>query len=249
MMCQIRRILLMLAAIPALSVSVAVAGPLLPVQQVGLADVSLLQNQVSYNDSTYVLTIFSYASQLKGASSMASTPGQSYVGGGTPADTARDQMLSIQLDAAGNFVSGTVTIGFGNTSRSGSPNYNAAAFGFSWTGTVTGFGYTNDGARMNATWTMNADQYRNMPAAYSLFVNNYLAGAAGGIDIGRQGGWVSVGTQPGGGANFANGNFSWTDATVDVYAVPLPAGLWLLGSGLALLAPAMRRRVAVAQNA
>ena len=191
-----------------------------------------------------------------------STSAQShFLTGGVP-----DVLLSIQVRngtggyAAGSFVSGVVSIGFGT------------ATGFNrwkWDGTITALGSqsrTSPGTIIDARWTVSADQYQNLPSTLSQYVNSYLAGGTGGIMISSTADWGSA-------ANFGNdwvfgGNqtnpstvtglntyrtgmtspIQQTASTIsaDIFAspVPEPSEALLLLAGLALLVPLARVRQA-----
>lgn len=206
--------------------------------------------------STGLLRIFSGGSSLaEGAVAGGSSQTQSYFSAG---DTIPDLMISILIDnSTGVWMGGSVSIGYGN---------NAALPRYSWAGDVTDFGFQNDGKFFDATWNVSADQYQNMPGTMSQFVNGYLADGPGGIKISNSYGF--------GTGSFASdwifGSAAQTTTalngyigaletplranstvTVDVFAtpVPLPAAVWLLGSGLvALGSMTLRRRVGKEQE-
>lgn len=83
----------------------------------------------------------------------------------------------------GRFVSGTVSIAAGPATPGVQPQW-------SWTGTLNDFGIASDGKSYDASWTLNADTYLNMPADMldnplypNEFTNGWLAGHTGGIKI------------------------------------------------------------------
>lgn len=173
-------------------------------------DVSLSQNWIVYDHNgvdadTGLFRVVSLGSTLNKVAGGASgtTQGQSYTGTG---DSTADVMFSVQLNnITGAFEGGTVSIGFGN---------NASAAGFSWQGTVTGFGFLDNGGSFDATWTLNSDQYRNLPAAFSNFTNGAYSGAPGGMKINNTNG-------------LGAGN-SWSGVL---------GRDWVIGSGLVSTAP------------
>lgn len=223
-------------------------------------DVTLNQNWIVYDHNgvdadTGLFRVVSLASTLNKASGGA-TQGQSYAG---PGDSTADLMFSVQLNnLTGAFEGGTVSIGFGN---------NASAAGFSWQGTITGFGLLDNGTSFDATWTLNSDQYRNMPVAFSNFTDGAFSGAPGGIKINTTAGfgsgnswssvlgrdWVlgtSVQTSTAQITPFLVGLDALGGTTgriqlnntvqIDAF-VPLPGAAWLLVSGLGILIPVARR--------
>ncbi|MGB0126516.1 MAG: hypothetical protein WBP72_02675, partial [Rhodocyclaceae bacterium] len=145
-------------------------------------DVTLNQNWIVYDHNgvdadSGLFRVVSLGSTLNKGSG-GPTQGQSYAGTG---DSTADVMFSVQLNnITGAFEGGTVSVGFGN---------NASAAGFSWQGTITGFGFLDNGRSFDATWTLNSDQYRNMPAAFSNFTNGAYSGAPGGMKITNTGGF------------------------------------------------------------
>jgi hypothetical protein len=214
--------------------------------RVALSTPYLIYDHNGVNASTGLLRVLANTSTLvEGASNQL----QSYLGAG---DSIPDLMLTIQVDnTTGAFAGGSVSIGFGNA---------AAVPRFSWQGAITNFGFQSGTSTIfDATWTMSADQYQNMPGTMSQFVDGYLTGGSGGLKISSSAAW-------GGGANFANDwifaanpNSSSIDGFtggltsplrtasnigVDVFAspVPLPAAVWMLIGGLGVLAPLARRR-------
>lgn len=226
---------------------------------VSFTSVYLAYDHDGVSANTGLLRVVANTSTLnEGAAAGGSTQLQSYLAAG---DSIPDVMLSFQVRngtggfTAGTLVGGSVSIGFGNA---------AASPRFSWTGTVNQFGWaTGIGTIFDATWSVGADQYQNLSAAnFPQFVNGFLSGGSGALKLTSSASW-------GAGANFSNdwvfginpaSNTNLNDyraemtspvqtnstITADVWAspaaVPLPAGLWILGSGLLALAPAVRRR-------
>jgi hypothetical protein len=180
---------------------------------------------------------------------------QSYLGAG---DSIPDLVLTLDVNnVTGALLGGSVSIGFGNAT--GAPR-------FSWQGAVTNFGFAAPGSTGNifdATWTMTSDEYQNMPAGLSQFVNGYLTGGSGGIKINSVAAWGAAanfgndwvfGANAGSGTNgnpflaaFTGGltNPLRVNTTIqaDVFAspVPVPAAVWLFVSALGLLTPMARR--------
>ena len=207
----------------------------------------LIYDHNGANATTGRLRIVTGSTTLnEGAAAGGTTLTQSYYALG---DSIPDLMLTIDVNnSTGAFVNGSVSIGFGNTQK------------FSWTGAVTNFGFLSNGASFDATWNVGSDQYVNMPATLSQFVNGYLTGGTGGIKIANSNGvgganiwaadWIrgTAATTNPNLTNFTGGlttpNKTNSTVSVDVFAtpVPLPGAVWLLGSGLAVFAPIVRRR-------
>jgi hypothetical protein len=229
-------------------------------------DVTLNTNYIIYDHNgidadTGLFRVVSMGSTLNAASGGTPTPQtQSYAGIG---DSLADVMLSVQINnVTGVFEGGTVSIGFGN---------NTANPRFSWQGYITNFGYLDNGTQFNARWAMASDQYQNMPANYAQFVNNYLTsslgGKLGGINITNSAGFgtlyswasalgkdwvfgtgVTATSTPANIAPFVVGldaaNLRIQSAsTVQADAfVPIPGALWLMLSGLGMIASFARRK-------
>lgn len=227
---------------------------LLGVQQ-NFPDVTLNASTMIYdangiNASTGLLRVVSLGALLSRASG-ASTPAQSYTGAG---DSVADVMLSFAINnntgaLVNNVTYNKVTIGFGNAAVA-SPS----AFGFSWQGQITQFGFNATGTAFDARWTMTTDQYQALPAGFSTFTNGGFNGRPGGMlisntqQVAAAGNiwafdWVR-GTFAGtSGSNYAaqiapyvagiNKNANRANSTIaaDVF-LPLPASGWMLLSGL-----------------
>jgi hypothetical protein len=171
-------------------------------------------------------------------------------------DSIPDVLLSIQVHngsggfAAGSFVSGLVSIGYGNSTT---------ANRWQWNGTITALGSQSGtgGTILDARWNVTADQYQNMPSNMSQFINGYLSGGTGGIKIGSSAAWGTLsagnftndwvyGTELSEDNNMAGYRQGMTSPiiqtdskiTVDIFAspVPEPATGWLMIIGLALMA-------------
>jgi hypothetical protein len=229
-------------------------------------DISLTGAYLAYdnnavNSTTGLLRVVASAATLnEGAAAGGSTQIQSYLSSG---DTVPDVMLSFQVRngtggfTAGSLAGGTVSITMGNTTTA--PRY-------SWTGTVNSFGFAaGAGTIFDATWSVTNDQYQSMPAGLSQFVNGFLTGGTGALKLTSSAAWGTTtnfgndwiyGTNPSSNANLAGFRTGMTgqtetnsSVTADVWAtaapatVPLPAGVWLFGSGLLALSPALRRRI------
>jgi hypothetical protein len=224
----------------------------------------LIYDHDGVNSTTGLLRVVAATSVLnEGAATGGSTQSQAYLSAG---DTTPDVVLSIQVRngtggfSAGTLVGGSVSVGFGNA---------IASPRFSWTGNITALGSTGGpGTIFDALWTVgtgaSGDHYQNMPASMGQFVDGFLAGGSGGIKLTSSAAF-------GGSANFgndwiygtspqnstlapyrvgmvANPVLTVSTITADVFAeppaaiVPLPPALWLLGSGLLVLAPIARRK-------
>jgi hypothetical protein len=203
----------------------------------------LVYDHNAVNASTGLLTIYTGASTLnEGAGAGGSSVTQAYLGA---SDTIPDLMMQIQINnSTGAWLGGSVGITYGNV---------AANPRFAWTGNITNFGFQNDGKLFDATWNVTNDQYQNMPGTLSQFINGYLTGSSGGIKFSNSYGfgtgsfasdWIfgsSAATTTalnsyitGLDAGFLRAN---STVTADVFTtpVPLPAAIWLLGSGLLAL--------------
>jgi hypothetical protein len=247
-----------LAAVFGLGVAGAAQADLLGTVQT-FPDITLGVNYLIYDHdgvdaNTGLLRVYSGAATLQegvvGQGNTSDT--ESYFG---PGDSIPDLTLSFQIGnglgslAAGSFVAGTVSIGFGNAV--GEPRY-------SWQGNVTDFGFLSNGKNFDATWIVGSDQYVNMPAGLSQFVNGYLTGGAGGIKIANSAGfttqsfgndWVFA-TSP---TNSAINGFiggltnpirTSSSVSIDAFATPVPEldSVWYMALGLAVIAPIARRR-------
>lgn len=227
--------------------------------------VTLNQNYLIYDHNgidadSGLFRVVSMGSTLSTVANSPANPGstatQLYAGNG---DSVADVMLSLQINnITGAFEGGSVTIGFGN---------NTATPGFSWTGTVSQFGYLDNGTAFDARWTLNSDQYQNMlaNAYFADYVDGHFSGAAGGIKVSNSAGFgtynwasaldkdwvfgtnVSRGT-PANIASFvtgldATGSRIQTNSTVMVDAfVPIPGALWLMMDGIGVIAQFTRRK-------
>ncbi|GEM_PF-2444720 len=166
----------------------------------------LIYDNNGVNSTTGLLRLVSFSSTLnEGTAAGNSTLTQLYTGGLTPADTTPDLMLSIAINrATGAWVSNStynkVSIGFGNSVV---PNGAGTTPGFKWTGNVTAFGWQENltstpnneyGTHFDAKWTMTGDDYEDMPANMSQFVDNVLTTAmasySGGIKISNSAGFA-----------------------------------------------------------
>lgn len=233
-------------------------------------DVTLNNSYIVYDHNgvdsdTGLFRIVSYGSTLSTVANSAANPGsttqQSYSGAG---DSNPDVMLTAHINnVTGAFEGGSVSIGFG-TGTSGQK--------FSWQGTISEFGYLDNGTQFDARWTLNSDLYQNLPANayFADYVNGHFSGAVGGIKINNSAGFgtynwatalgkdwvygtgVTSSSTPSGIAPFVTG----LDATsqriqlgstvmVDAF-VPIPGALWLMMGGLGMIAPFARRKPAAA---
>lgn len=212
----------------------------------------LIYDHNGVNATTGRLTVVSGGVQLaEGAAAGGSTVTQSYFGTG---DSVPNVIFNIDVNnTTGAFAGGSLSIGFGNAT--GAPRW-------SWQGVLTNFGSIGapgSGTIFDATWTMSADQYQNMPATMAQFVNGALVGATGGLKINSSAAWGSTanfgtdwiyGSSPNSPtialytAGLSSPLYTSSTVLVDVFTtpVPLPAAAWLFISGLGLLAPIVRRR-------
>lgn len=229
------------------------AAPVNPPVVQSFPDITLGASSVTYDANgvdanTGLLTVTSSSATLQeGAAAGGSSDTQSYLGdidgiAGGAIDTAKDLTLTFHVRnglggfTAGDFVGGSVTIGFGLPFIVPSvvqPQY-------SWHGTVTDFGFEDTGANawkyFDAAWTVTSDTYVNMPAGMEQFVNGYLTGGSGGIKINL----TSAVTA----SQFSTDWSRTSGVAVDVFASPVPEvdSVWLLAAGLAVLVPVARRR-------
>jgi hypothetical protein len=217
---------------------------------------TIVYDHDAVNATTGQLIVVATASTLT-ASTGGPSVTQNYAGDSPP----KDLMLTINVNnSTGALVSGTVSVAMGDVTT---------AAGWSWLGNVTQFGFADptkstSGTIFDARWHMTSDQYQHMPANMSQFVNGFLTGRNGGLDLLSSSAWGGVGT---GKANFgddwvygANPNdpnlstfvaglqnplliTSTVNSDVWVAPVPVPAAVWLLLSGLGFVAPAARRRL------
>jgi hypothetical protein len=204
--------------------------------------------------NTGLLRLVSGASTLtEPGSAGGSSATQTYLGAG---DSIPDVLLSIQVHngaggfAAGSFVSGLVSIGYGNSTTTNR---------WQWNGTITALGSQSGtgGTILDARWNVTADQYQNMPSNMSQFINGYLSGGTGGITIRSSAAWGNLsagnftndwvyGPDPSENNNMASYRQGMTkpiiqtnsSITADIFAspVPEPATGWLLLIGLAPIA-------------
>jgi hypothetical protein len=148
-------------------------------------DVTLDNSYIIYDhngvdSNTGLFRIVSMGSTLNKALGVA-TPKQLYSGSG---DIAPAVMISAQLDnVTGAFKGGNVSITTGNIDP-----LNPAAPRFSWLGTVSEIGFLDNGTQFDARWTLNSDQYQNMPSGFTEFTNGSYSGSTGGITIGNTAG-------------------------------------------------------------
>jgi hypothetical protein len=246
-------------------------GALLGVVQ-SFPDVSLGNNYIVYDHNgvdadSGLFRIVSLSSTLNKATGVA-TAAQNYVFGESPATA--DVMLSVQIsNVTGAFEAGSVTIGLGNANPA-----TPTAPRFSWQGAISAFGFLDDGTQFDARWTLNADQYLNMPSAFSNFVNGTYSGTAGGIKINNSSGfgagnsWAAMLGRDwvfGTGVQTSTAQITPYLAGLDAIGspagrvqlnstviadafVPLPAAAWLLLGGLGLFAPFGRRKALAASR-
>ncbi len=252
--------LLSLAALIAPSAHAALLGVTQSYPDASLSGVTIIYDHNGGAGGQGRLIVVATGSTLNRAAGAGnSTTTQLYAGAGD--SLPYEEMFTIDINnQTGAFISGTVSINLGNAN----PN----AQRFSWTGTVTNFGFANDGRAFDARWTMTADTYTGLPAAFSNFVNGYLTGIQGGIILSNPIGFA-VASGFNASMTGASGNFNrdWifgsspSAATLSAYTtglttpilitngsltadvfVPLPGAVLLFGSGLAGLVPWLRRR-------
>lgn len=217
----------------------------------------LIYDHDAVNSTTGLLRIVAGSATLnEGSAAGGSNAVQSYFGAG---DSIPDVLFSIQVRngtggfTAGSFVSGVVSIGFGNSTT---------ANRWKWDGTVTALGSQIGaaGTIVDATWTMTGDQYQNMPGNMNQFVNGLLTGQSGGIKVQSSAAlsatanfsndWV-YGPTPTVNANLNNFRIGMTSPnqvnstiTSDIFvsAVPEPETTLMMLIGLGLLVPLARMR-------
>lgn len=231
-------------------------------------DVTLNTNYIIYDHNgvdsdTGLFRVVSMGSTLSTVANSAANPGstatQLYAGTG---DSLADVMLSVQINnLTGAFEGGTVSIGFGNNTTN--PR-------FSWQGTISEFGYLDNGTQFDARWTLTSDLYQNLPANayFADYVDGRFSGALGGIKINNSAGFgtyswatalgkdwvygtgVTSSSTPANIAPFvtgldaANQRIQMASAVqVDAF-VPIPGALWLMMGGLGIIAPFARRKPA-----
>jgi hypothetical protein len=242
---------LLLAAGVAGNARAALIGVTASNPEVTLTSPYLIYDHNGFDASTGLLRIVAAASTVfEGAAAGGSSQAQSYFGAGDPIP---DLMLTIRVDnTTGAFAGGNVSIGFGNSTT---------APRFSWQGAITNFGFqAGTGTIFDATWDFTGDQYQNMPSNMSQFVDGYLAGRFGGLNISSTFNWGATngfgndwiyGNNPAANSNLnafragmtaQNEQSSSVQASVFASPVPLPGAVWLLGGALSLIAPIFVRR-------
>ncbi len=262
---KIFRLALGMSAIAAFSAGNAEAALLNVVQSfpdVTLNTPWLVYDHNAVNTTTGRLMLIAGGSTLNEQPSLGGTSQtQSYFAAG---DSKSDLMLSFDINnTTGALVGGNVSISFGN---------NTTTPRFSWTGTVTEFGFNeslgiNGGRIFDAKWVMSGDLYQNIPANMSQFVNSYLTGLNGGIIISTSNNsfvgtasflndWVfgSSATTATLATSVISNYVSGLDAnviklnstiTADAF-VPVPAAAWLMSSALLCFVPAIRKKANLA---
>lgn len=220
----------------------------------------LVYDHDAVDSNTGLLRLVAGAAQLaEGAAAGNSTLTQTYLGAGDPVPNV---LLSIRIRngnggfTAGTFLSGVVSVGYGNTTGTG---------GWRWDGAITALGSrSGTGTILDAAWNVTGDQYQNVPANMNQFVNGFLSGQTGGIKIQSSASWGSTnnfsndwvyGLNPASNTNLDNYRTgmdlllagqqvnSAISADIFVAAVPEPELVWLMLLGTILFAPFVRARM------
>jgi len=168
---------------------------------VSLNNTYLIYDNNAVDSNTGLLKVVSFGSTLSkdsvlnGGSSVTHSVTQLYT---SSTDHTPDTMLTIAIRRSnGNWYQtnatgvNEVTIDFGQSTSGAS---------FSWQGQITNFGWDDRsgyfGKQMDATWTMDSDQYVNMPSDLSNFVDGMLTSAMasfeGGINISNSAGFTNM---------------------------------------------------------
>ncbi len=200
-----RPLINLLSLLTLTGLSIPAQAELLGLQQ-SYPDITLNQAYLIYDNNaidnnTGLLKVISFSSTLnEGPASGNSTLTQTYT---DSSEHVPDLMLSIAIDrTTGNWSNSSnnnankVSIGFGNSVI---PNGTENTPGFSWVGNITGFGWQQNttastyGSFFDASWTITQDNYEDMPASLSQFVDNVLFSALtpvkGGIKISNSAGF------------------------------------------------------------